>query len=557
MDSICAATLLSIVLQTHDVRVVFGYPGAAICPLFDALSKTGIRIVTVRQEQMAGHAASGYARISKTTGVCAVTSGPGALNTLPAIATAYMDSIPLVIITGQVSSELIGRDVFQEADITGAAEPFVKHSYLVKDAASLPAITAEAFFIANTGRKGPVLIDIPEDILKSPPPPSLLNPPLCAGNICHSKAGYTPYPPIEPDLILKAATLIKASHRPLICIGGGVFGGNAEKEAAHLISSTNIPFVTTLMGLSALSPTLPQSTGRIGMYGDDLANRALKACDLLLMCGARVGDRAIMSPLGLSKTTVIIHIDIDPAELNKNIKTDLPIVGDLKQLLPLLTKQLEGTSFLSFITKPPVSLAKKTTTQVTPAAIMETVCRHSGENAILTVDVGQHLIWAAQGYSLSAGRFLASGGMGSMGYSLPAGIGASIAAPNRPVIVLCGDGGFQMNLCELATMMQESLPLKLLIFQNHGLGMVRELQVQAYSGNTVSVNLQGDPDLSLIAAAYGVPFFKVTHAAELESTVKSWLSLSSPAMLVCEISPKQATMGKNRNRQNTEKRKIK
>lgn len=532
-----AAELLAKLLKQHGVSVVFGYPGAAICPFFDALSKTDIRLVTVRQEQMAGHAASGYARISGAPGVCAVTSGPGALNLLPAIAAAYMDSIPLIVITGQVSSELIGRDVFQEVDITGAAEPFIKHSYLVKDASALSKIAAEAFYIASTGRKGPVLLDIPEDVLRTELSENEDTKKLL---FCTQKAGYLAAPAVDINYIDKAAELIKFAKRPLVCIGGGVFGGNAQEEAETFIKSTGFPFVTTMMGLSALSPLLSQSVGRIGMYGDKAANRALKDCDLLLLCGARVGDRAIMSPLGVSRATSIIHIDIDPAELNKNMKTDIPIAGDIKTVLPLLLERIVGEGFTDWIKVcAPTKRLRCRKDSVSPEYIMESLCKMVNNDAVFAVDVGQHLIWAANGYRIEKGRFLASGGMGTMGYSLPAGIGAAIADPKRQVIVLCGDGGFQMNFCELATVMQEKLPLKLLVFQNHGLGLVRELQNHEYGGNTVSVNLKGDPDFALLASAYGIKAFRASSDSELSGVMSQWIKAEAAALLICEIAPNE------------------
>lgn len=527
------ADIMADILKKHEVEIVFGYPGAAICPFFDSLSKSGIKIVLTRQEQNAAHAANGYARITSKVGVCAATSGPGALNLITGIATAYMDSVPIIAITGQVSSELIGRDVFQEADITGAVEPFVKHSYLVKSKLELPHILNEAFYIANSGRKGPVLIDVPIDI-------QLSEADFEADDKIQIR-GYNPMPLPSEKAIAEAATALENSSNPLICVGGGVFSSpNAEKEIAEFAKSRNIPIVSTLMGLSAISPAHPCYIGMIGVHGTREANLALTKTDLLLLAGARVGDRAIASPRGICKSAKIIHIDIDNAELNKNIATDISVYGDVGEVISSLKAKTSRRfeDYTSKLSVAPTPLKGK----IKPTEFVRTLCRLADDNAVIVADVGQHQLWSARGYSLPQGRFLSSGGMGTMGYSLPAAIGAALANKARQVIAICGDGGFQMNMMELATLLEQGLNIKLCIMNNSGLGMIRELQQHEYNGNEVAVDMPSSPSFTKLCEAYSIKSARLDKAAQIEMAISEMLDYNGAYLLECVIDKNEPTL---------------
>lgn len=514
-------------LKKENITTVFGYPGAAICPVYEALAASDIEHILVRNEQSAGHAASGYARISGRPAVCIATSGPGAANLLTAIATAYMDSIPVIFITGQVCSDLIGRDVFQEADVTGASEPFIKHSFLIKNASRLPEIFKEAFLIAGTGRKGPVLIDIPEDIqeqdINFSYPENL------------SIRSYKPTTKGNKLQLRRCAEAIGASSRPLICAGGGVILSDAKSAVRSLVERTGIPIVTTMMGLGTLPTAHPLNYGMIGRCGSDKANLAMKKCDLLILIGARVGDRAIQSPEFIESTTKIIHIDIDPAEIGKNIRADIPVVGDAKivaeQLAPLCPENV-GKDWLGFSPSPSVSH-----TGLDPHEIIAEASRLSPDGSICVCDVGQHLCWAASSFILKENsRFLTSGGMGTMGYSLPAAEGACLASERKSIITVCGDGAFQMSMAELATIKRHNLPVKIIIMDNSCLGMVREHQLK--SGlSPFAVSLDGSPDYIKLAEAYGIDGETLSQREDLHNAVKRLVDAKGPYILLCKISP--------------------
>ena len=532
-----AAQAMAECLQREAVPVVFGLPGAAICPFYDALSQTEIRHILVRQEQNAAHAASGYARISGRPGVCIATSGPGALNLITGIATAYMDSIPLVVITGQVVSDLLGRDVFQEADITGSCEPFVKHSYLVKRAEDIPRIFKEAFHIASTGRNGPVLIDVPMDVQKAE-----------LDFAYPEKAEIRSYKPSSqghPGQIKRVLAALKEAERPLICAGGGVFSAKAEEELRSFSERSGIPVVTTMMGISSIPPQYPRNLGMIGMHGAPSANRAMNAADLLLLIGARVGDRAIMSPMGLSQSATIIHIDIDPAEIGKNMGTDIPLVGDARQILLQLLEKLDSPPVPDWTAEyrpaSPVQPVPVKEGCVCAKAVMASLFRQAEEDAVLAADVGQNQIWSARGYRLARGRFLTSGGMGTMGYALPAAVGAKLAAPNRQVVAVCGDGSFQMSMMELGTAVQHGVDVKLVVVRNNRLGLVREIQQNRYGGREIAVDLSGSPSACGIAAAYGIPAWQVSDNGSLGQAVERLLRTDGPALIECLVDPKEAT----------------
>ncbi|MBR1864496.1 MAG: biosynthetic-type acetolactate synthase large subunit [Ruminococcus sp.] len=500
-------------LKAEGIKVVYGYPGAAICPFYDALlsAEKDIRNILVRHEANGGHAASGYARITGKPAVCIATSGPGAVNLITAIATAYADSIPLICITGQVNTDQIGSDVFQEADITGAAEPFVKHSYLLKDPKDVGRAFKEAFYIAGTGRPGPVLIDVPMDVQK-----------MTLDFEYPKKVDIRSYKPTGKGNYLQVKRVteaLRSAEKPLICIGGGVFASNAQNEIVELSETLNIPVITTMMGISVFSDDNPLYVGMIGTHGMKIANYAVNACDTLFLVGARVGDRAVKTPLDLERTTKILHIDIDPAEIGKNIGADYPLVGDakqvLRQMLDYIKKNPEGcadhSGWLRQIeeNKVPTEFAQPVKGTVNPKEFLQKLAERMPANVNICADVGQNQIWSSRYYFKRGGRFLTSGGMGTMGYSVPCAVGAKMADPSRPTIAICGDGGFQMNFMELATAVQYGVDIKVIVMTNTRLGMVRELQTIGYNDRQTGVFLDGSPDFVKLAAAYGIPAIRV------------------------------------------------
>ena len=514
-------------LKAEGVKHVFGYPGAAICPFYDELISSGIEHILVRHEVNAGHAASGYARMTGKAGVCIATSGPGALNLITSIATAYMDSIPIVAITGQVNSDQIGRDVFQEADITGSAEPFVKHSYIVKDPAKICEIIKKAFYIAQTGRPGPVLIDVPADIQNME----------CEFSYPDRVEirSYKPTTEGNKLQIKRVADAILKADRPLICAGGGVLSANAREELAALAHKCDIPVINTMMGISNMDMSDPLYFGMLGMHGVKAANYAAAHCDLLILLGARMGDRAVTALQKLENTSVI-HIDIDPAEIGKNVEVHTPVVGDIKRILAQLTetavseKHTEWTNKLTEIknevSEPPVAVPGT----VCPKSFIKELNRHIDKNAVIVADVGQNQIWTANNIYLTEGRFMTAGGMGTMGYSLPAAIGAKKAFPERQVVALCGDGSLQMQFMELATAVQHGINVKLIVFVNHFLGMVKELEDRVY-GREVAVDITGSPDFGKIAGAYGISAENITDISQAESAITNMLASDKPYLL--------------------------
>ncbi len=525
-------------LEAEGVSVLFGYPGAAICPVYDALSSSSIHHVLVREEQNAAHAASGYARISGAPGVCMATSGPGALNLITGIATAYADSIPMVIITGQVSTELLGRDVFQEADITGAAEPFVKHSYLVKEPESIARVMKEAFYIASTGRPGPVLIDIPVDVQR-----------VKIKFDYSFEASIRSYKPTltgHQGQIKRMLAALKVAQKPLVCAGGGIFSCHAEKELCRFAEYFQIPVVTTMMGLGAVQTEHPLNFGMLGMNGQRSANVAVQEADLLILIGARVGDRAVATPGVLEKRTKIIHIDVDPAEIGKNVEVQIPIVGDAKIVLGQLLEKaepMEHTRWLEHLREyRTAAVYRQASDRIDPKKFIATLSKHLRPDTIFVADVGQNQIWSAVNCLLREGRFLTSGGMGTMGYSLPAAVGAKLASPEQQVVVTCGDGAFQMVMMELATICQEKLDIKIVVMKNNRLGMVRELQKNSYAGNYTAVFLDGSPDFGKLAAAYGIPSGSVNRPEEEETAIEQMLRTEGPFLLECLVDPEEASL---------------
>lgn len=537
---ISAAEAMVKCLEKEGIKTVFGYPGAAICPFYDALADSEIRHILVRQEQNGGHAANGYARISGKPAVCIATSGPGATNLITAIATAYMDSIPVIAITGQVNSDLLGRDVFQEADITGAVESFVKHSYLVKNAEDIPRIFKEAFYIAGSGRPGPVLIDVPMDVQKVPIefdyPKSI------------SIRSYNPSTKGHPVQIKRVIAAIAEAQKPLICAGGGVFAANAGSVLTNLAEKCNIPIVTTMMGISAVPVDHPLYFGMIGSHGKKVANTALLSADLLILIGARVGDRAVSTPGILEKRTKIIHIDIDPAEIGKNMEAAIPLVGDASIILKQIIDKVpsgEHTAWLSQLEEMRTGVLSDTAERphsVNPKAFITLLSQKLDEDAIVVADVGQNQIWTANQFMVSHGRFLTSGGMGTMGYSIPAAMGAKLAAAEKQVVAICGDGSFQMQMMELATIRQHDIPVKIVVMKNQRLGMVRELQTKGYHDRQIAVDLESLPDIPRLASAYGIPAKSISSLKEAGPAIDEMLSESVPYLLECIIDPDEATL---------------
>lgn len=523
-------------LELEGVDTLFGYPGVAICPFFNSILDTSIEAILVRSEQNAAHAASGYSRVTGKVGVCAVTSGPGATNLLTGIATAYADSIPLVCITGQVKSSHIGSDVFQEADITGAAESFVKYSYLVKDAKDIPRIVKEAFHIASTGRKGPVLIDLPIDIQNEE-----------MGDFEYpTEVNLRTYKPTVKGHAVQIKKVIKEiskAKRPIICAGGGVHLSNSADELADFAHKNNIPVVSTLMGIGVMRYDDPLNFGMVGNNGKAFANRAMNESDVLIMIGARVADRAIAQPDLITENKILVHIDIDPAEIGKNVGPTIPLVGDIESILESMCEEEISADFSDWINTLNEYKSKEKIRKaprdgyVDPAKFIDEISKQMDENAIYVADVGQNQMWSCNFYNPKAGRFLTSGGMGTMGYSIPAAIGAKKADLNRQVVAVCGDGSFQMSMCELATMQQAKIPIKIVVFNNGYLGLVREYQQNTYNGNYSVVDLSGNPDLSLLSQAYGIPFKRLYNNDSLSEDIKELLSAEGPMMVECMLDP--------------------
>lgn len=524
-------------LEAEGVDVVFGYPGVAICPFYNSILESDIKTVLIRTEQNAAHAASGMARLTGKPGVCAVTSGPGATNVITGIATAFADSIPLVCITGQVNSELLGSDVFQEADITGAVESFVKYSYLVKKVQDIPKIFKEAFYIANSGRKGPVLIDIPIDIQNAtinnfhyPEEVSLRTyKPTVKGNMVQIK---------------KVVKELEKAKRPIICAGGGVLLSEAEKELRAFAETHKIPVVSTMMGIGVMPTKHPLYYGMVGNNGKAYANRAMNESDLLIMVGARVADRAISQPDLITQNKVLVHIDVDPAEIGKNAGPTIPLVGDAKHIFEdLLSAQdceCEHEDWIKTLDEYRVSMEKKRTPNpayVDPAVFITRLSEKMQDNGVYVADVGQNQIWSCGYHIVKDGKFLTSGGMGTMGYSIPAAMGAKLGDMSRQVIAVCGDGSFQMSMMELATIRQHNIPVKIIVLKNNYLGMVRQYQHFTYKDNYSVVDLSGSPDLEKLASAYDLPFFRLNDMDKLEEVLDAFLKEDESVLLECLIDP--------------------
>ncbi len=523
-------------LENEGVKYVFGYPGVAIAPFYNSILESEIQTILVRTEQNAAHAASGLARVTGKAGVCAVTSGPGATNVITGIATAFADSIPLICITGQVNSELLGSDVFQEADITGAVESFVKYSYLVKDVNEIPRIFKEAFYIACSGRKGPVLIDVPIDIQ----------------NAVISKYKYpdevnlrTYKPTVKGHAvqIKKVVRELAKAKKPIICAGGGVLLANAETQLRSFAEKHRIPVVSTMMGIGAMPTNHPLYYGMVGNNGHPYANRAMNESDLLLMVGARVADRAVSQPDLITENKVLVHIDVDPAEIGKNVGASIPLVGDARHIFIDFDKEEfsceheEWIGQLNGYRNTMARTRKPNPAYVDPAEFIRMLSEQMEDDAVYVADVGQNQIWSCNYHIVKNGRFLTTGGMGTMGYSIPAAMGAKLADRTKQVVAVCGDGSFQMSMMELATMRQFDVPVKIIVLKNNYLGMVREYQHYTYKDHYSVVDLSGSPDLEKLSAAYDMRFMRLSTMDGAKEALREFLDKDESVLLECIIDP--------------------
>lgn len=521
-------------LKNEKIKVIFGYPGGSVLDIYDCLYDSKINHLMARHEQGAVHAADGYARATGDVGVCLVTSGPGATNTVTGLATAYMDSIPIVVFTGQVPTKLIGNDAFQEADIVGISRPCTKHNYLVEKTEDLPRIIKEAFHIARSGRPGPVLVDLPKDIL---------------GREVEFKPaekveirGYKPTYKGNVRQIERVLDEVSKAKKPVIYAGGGVILSDASKELRAFAKKTNIPVTMTLMGLGCFPGTDPMSLGMIGMHGTFRANMAVTNCDLLIAIGARFDDRITGDINAFASYAKIVHIDIDPTSISKNIPVDIPVVGDVKEILKsalevLKEKNVKKPARKNWFDDIQVwrdkhSLDYKMKEIIKPQYVVEKIYEVTKGDCIITTEVGQNQMWAAQYFNYDKPRtLLTSGGLGTMGYGFPAAIGAQVAFPNKTVIDIAGDGSIQMNIQELATAVEYNLPVKIAILNNHSLGMVRQWQQLFYDKRYSHSTFTQHPDFVKLAEAYGAVGLRTDKPDEVEKVIKKALSINKPVIM--------------------------
>lgn len=524
-------------LERQGVEYIWGLSGGAAIPIFDALVTTGtkIKLVLVRHEQGATHIADGYARVSGRPGVVLVTSGPGATNTVTGIMTAHMDSVPMIVITGQTITSMLGKDAFQEADVFGITMPVVKHSYLVKKTNDIPRIIKEAFFIASTGRPGPVLIDIPKDV-SSGPCTADLDPPM-------DLPGYNPFIPVDKEKVKAIAEALMKSKRPVLLVGHGALISRAWDQVRRLAETLQAPVTTTLLGKGAFPENHPLSLGMLGMHGTAYANKAMLECDLVMSIGSRFDDRIIGQAPKFCKDAVRIHIDIDAAEINKMIKVHHWCVGDAKEVLEELLKhvrKLDTEEWLNHLNglKKKYPLKYKKYGGLKMQYILDELDKLTGGNAIISTDVGQHQMWSAQfNKTIRPDGWLSSGGAGTMGFGFPAAIGAQFAKPKDQVWAVVGDGGFQMTMCELATACVHKLPVKVLVLNNHYLGMVRQWQELFFENRESGVDLEGNPDFAKLAECYpGAKGFTLKRGADIRKILKRAMDYNDgPCVINAEV----------------------
>ncbi|RSD24852.1 acetolactate synthase large subunit [Mesobacillus subterraneus] len=531
------ADLLIQALKQENVEILFGYPGGAVLGIYDALHKSPMKHILARHEQGAIHAAEGYARVSGKPGVVIATSGPGATNIVTGIADAMMDSLPLVIFTGQVASQVIGTDAFQEADVVGITTPITKQNYQIKKLEDLPRIVKEAFYIATTGRPGPVLVDIPKDLTALPTPPTK--------QVEVNLPGY--HPNVNPDpvhvkILLEALT---ESEKPVILAGAGVLHAKASEDLLSFAEFYQLPVVHTLLGLGGFPAQHPLFLGMAGMHGCYAANMAIYECDLLINIGARFDDRLTGNLKTFAPKAKVAHIDIDPSEIGKNVDTQIPIAGDAKAVLQMLMDQTvqepDARLWLDHLEQYKKDYPywyTDTEEFLSPQHLIELVNKHTNGEAIVTTDVGQHQMWAAQFYSFSQpNRWVTSGGLGTMGFGFPAAIGAQLAEPEATVVSLAGDGGFQMTLQELILLKEWNLPVKVLIINNGSLGMVRQWQETFYEKRFSHSIFSLQPDFLKLAESYGIKAYRVSNKDEAEQVFREVFSDREPVLIDCRVNP--------------------
>lgn len=538
-DPKSGAQLLLESIAAQGVDMIFGYPGGAIMPVYDVLpSIPELTHILCRHEQGCGMAAIGYARATGRVGTAFATSGPGATNLVTAIADAFLDSVPVVFVTGQVTSDLMGTDAFQEVDIFGITLPIVKHSYIARDPADIPGMVAEAYFIAAEGRPGPVLIDLPKDV---------------ANALTTDRHKWRPYPKVKPEMgksdwITQAEALIRDAEKPLFYIGGGIAQGDGVKELRDLVARTEIPVVSTLKGLGALPSDHRHFLGMLGMHGLKAANYAVQECDLLIVAGARFDDRATGKLDTFAPNAKVIHMDIDVAEINKLRRSDVYLDGSLKKNLAALNpgrSECDDWRTLCYARrtehawdyKSPITNMQDTSGIYAPKLLFD-LSRRAPDSAIITCDVGQHQMWVAQHcYFDDPKDHITSGGLGTMGFGLPAGLGAKLGAPDRTVITVSGDGSFMMNIQELATLNRYDIPLKIVLLDNSALGMVRQWQEVFFEKNYSEVNLDDNPDFALVAKAFGIEAFTITRGDEVEAGIDRVLEAKNAILMHVKIDP--------------------
>jgi acetolactate synthase-1/2/3 large subunit len=529
------------VLEEEKVDIIFGYPGGAVLDIYDQLYKSNLNHILVRHEQGAVHAADGYARATGKVGVCLVTSGPGATNTVTGIATANMDSIPLVVFTGQVPTGLIGNDAFQECDITGITRPCTKHNFLVRNVEELASTIKEAFHIARSGRPGPVLVDLPKNVMAAQTDYDPAN-----VKFRNHEAVYKPAPKKMANLF----DMLKTAKKPLIMTGGGVILGKAANELTHLARKYEIPVTGTLMGLGSFPGSDPLWLGMLGMHGTYYANMAISHCDFLLAIGVRFDDRVTGTIETFAANAKIVHIDIDPSSINKNVTVDLPIIGDTKATLKDLLRFLEEHHYRQDLDsrktwlgeiaewreKVPLTYCQNSEI-IKPQYVIETLHKLTKGDALITTEVGQNQMWTAQFFQFDRpNSFISSGGLGTMGFGLPAAIGVKCAFPDKHVVDIAGDGSIQMNIQELATAAQYNIAVKVVLLNNGYLGMVRQWQEMFYEKRYSYTDMTYAPDFVKLAEAFGVVGLRATKPAEVEAVLKQGLSINKPVLMDFRVS---------------------